>query len=52
MEKSEDGQTSMFQAILESATHDPNIMDALVSEFRTEPWTKSVEWTETASEAE
>jgi putative Mg2+ transporter-C (MgtC) family protein len=52
MEKSEDGQTSMIQAILESATHDPHIMDALVSEFRTEPWTKSVEWTETASEAE
>jgi putative Mg2+ transporter-C (MgtC) family protein len=51
-EKAEDGQTSTIQAILESATHDANIMDALASELRSEPWTKSVEWTETASEAE
>ena len=51
-EKSGDGHTSIIQAILESATHDANIIDALVSELRAEPWTKSVEWTETASEAE
>jgi putative Mg2+ transporter-C (MgtC) family protein len=51
-EKSGDGQTSVIRAILESATHDANIVDALVSELRAEPWTKSVEWTETASEAE
>ncbi len=51
-ERSDDSQPSIIQAILESPTHDANIMDALVSELRAEPWTKSVEWTETRSEAE
>ena len=52
VERSDDSQTSIIQAILESATQDAKIMDALVSELRGEPWTKSVEWTETGSEAE
>ena len=51
-ESSDDSQPSIIQAILESPTHDANIMDALVSELRAEPWTKSVEWTETTSEGE
>jgi putative Mg2+ transporter-C (MgtC) family protein len=51
-EKIEDSETSMIQAILESATHDAGLLDALASELRSDPWTKSVEWTETGSEAE
>jgi putative Mg2+ transporter-C (MgtC) family protein len=51
-EKVEESDTSIIQAILESAARDENIMDALASELRAEPWTKSVEWTETGSEAE
>ena len=51
-EKSEDNKTSIIQAILESATHDASLMSALTAELRTEPWTRSVEWTETGSEAE
>jgi putative Mg2+ transporter-C (MgtC) family protein len=51
-EQIEDSETSMIQAILESATHDAELMNALASELRTDPWTKSVEWTETSSEAE
>jgi putative Mg2+ transporter-C (MgtC) family protein len=51
-EQIENSETSMIQAILESATHDAGLLDALASELRTDPWTKSVEWTETGSEAE
>jgi putative Mg2+ transporter-C (MgtC) family protein len=51
-EKIEDTGTSMIQAILESATHDAELLEALASELRTDPWIKSVEWTETGSEAE
>jgi putative Mg2+ transporter-C (MgtC) family protein len=51
-EKVEDRDTSMIQAILESATQDPSLLDALTAELRAEPWTQSVEWTETGSEAE
>ena len=48
----EDRDTSMIQAILESTTHDANLLDALAAELRTESWTISVEWTKTGSEAE
>jgi putative Mg2+ transporter-C (MgtC) family protein len=51
-ENIEDSGTSVIQAILESATHDAELLEALASELRTDPWTKSVEWTETGSEAE
>jgi putative Mg2+ transporter-C (MgtC) family protein len=51
-EKIEDGGTSRIQAILESATRDDELMEVLASELRTDPWTKSVEWTEAGSEAE
>jgi putative Mg2+ transporter-C (MgtC) family protein len=52
LEKIEDSGTSMIQAILESATHDAELLEALASELRTDPSIKSVEWTETGSEAE
>jgi putative Mg2+ transporter-C (MgtC) family protein len=51
-EKIDDSGTSMIQAILESATHDAELLEALASELRTDPSIKSVEWTETGSEAE
>jgi putative Mg2+ transporter-C (MgtC) family protein len=51
-EKIEDSGTSVIQAILESATRDEELMEGLASELRTDPWTKSVEWTEAGSEAE
>jgi hypothetical protein len=51
-ENIEDSGTSVIQAILESAAHDAELLEALASELRTDPWTKSVEWTETGSEAE
>ena len=52
VEQIEASETSMIQAILESATHDPGPLNALVSELRADPLTKSVEWTETSGEAE
>jgi putative Mg2+ transporter-C (MgtC) family protein len=52
VEELEDSGTSMIQAILESATHDAELLEGLASELRTDPWVKSVEWTETGSEAE
>jgi putative Mg2+ transporter-C (MgtC) family protein len=51
-EKVEDRDTSLIQAILESATHNPDLLDGLAAELRGEPWTQSVEWTETRSEVE
>lgn len=51
-EKIEDSGTSVIQAILESTTRDGGVLEALASELRTDPWTKSVEWTESGSEAE
>ncbi len=51
-EQIEDSETSMIRAILESATHVAELLNALVSELRTDPWIKSVELTETSSEAE
>jgi putative Mg2+ transporter-C (MgtC) family protein len=43
---------TMIQAILESPTHDANILSSVVEELRKFPATQSVEWTETGSEAE
>jgi putative Mg2+ transporter-C (MgtC) family protein len=51
-EKVEDTDNSIIQAVLESPTHDASILNAMAEELRAFPWTQSVEWTETGSEAE
>jgi putative Mg2+ transporter-C (MgtC) family protein len=51
-EKVEGADTSLVQAIFESATHDPNLLNALAAGLRDYPWTQSVEWTEAGNEAE
>jgi putative Mg2+ transporter-C (MgtC) family protein len=51
-ERVENSDTSMVLAILESATPDASLLGALAAELRTEPWSRSVEWTETSSEVE
>jgi putative Mg2+ transporter-C (MgtC) family protein len=51
-EKVEDTDHSVVQAILESKTRDAALMNALVAHLREFPWTQSVEWTETDTEAE
>jgi putative Mg2+ transporter-C (MgtC) family protein len=52
VEKVEDTDRSVIQAILESATRDTNLLKAMIDELRAFPWTQAVEWTETDSEAE
>lgn len=52
VEKVEDRDTSIIQAILESPTHDASLLNALVYELRENSWTRSVEWTEAGNEAE
>ncbi|MBV8630208.1 MAG: MgtC/SapB family protein, partial [Silvibacterium sp.] len=51
-EKVENTDHSVVQAILESPTHDAALMNALVHHLREFPWTQSVEWAETDTEAE
>jgi putative Mg2+ transporter-C (MgtC) family protein len=51
-EKVEGTDNSVIQAILESATHDDHLLNAMVEELRAIPWMQSVEWTETGAEAE
>jgi putative Mg2+ transporter-C (MgtC) family protein len=51
-EKGTDKDHLIVQVILESPTHDANVLNAVVEELRMFPWTQSVEWTETGSEAE
>jgi putative Mg2+ transporter-C (MgtC) family protein len=48
----EDTDRSIIQVILESPTHDANILNGVVEELRAFPATQSVEWTETDSESE
>ncbi len=48
----EDTDNSIVQAILESTTHDSSVLKAIVEELQAYPWAQSVEWTETAAEAE
>jgi putative Mg2+ transporter-C (MgtC) family protein len=43
---------SIIQVILESPTHDAKLLNEMAEELRAFPWTQSVEWTETGSEAE
>ena len=49
-EKVEDTDNSIIQIILESPTHDANLLNGMADELRTFPWTQSVEWTEAGSE--
>jgi putative Mg2+ transporter-C (MgtC) family protein len=51
-EKMVDTENSIVQAIVESSTVDPAMLDALVEELRASPWTDSVDWTQTESESE
>jgi len=51
-DKVEDTDDSIVQAVLESTIHDSSILNAVVEELRAFPWAQSVEWTETAAEAE
>jgi putative Mg2+ transporter-C (MgtC) family protein len=51
-EEVEDTDNSIVQAILESTTHDSSVLKAIVEELQAFPWAQSVEWTETAAEAE
>jgi putative Mg2+ transporter-C (MgtC) family protein len=51
-ERVEDTDHSIIQVILESPTHDANVLNELAAEMRAYPWTESVEWTETGGEAE
>jgi putative Mg2+ transporter-C (MgtC) family protein len=48
----EDIDNSIVLAILESTSHDSSVLKAIVEELRAFPWAQSVEWTETAAEAE
>jgi len=48
----EETDRSLVQAILESATRDINLLNAMVEELRAFPWAQAVEWTETGAEAE
>ncbi len=52
VDKVEETDNSVVQVILESATHDSGVLNALVEELRVFPWMQSVEWTETGAEAE
>ncbi|HEX3436597.1 MAG TPA: MgtC/SapB family protein [Pseudacidobacterium sp.] len=48
----QDTATSIVQAVLESGTRDAALLNALTEELRAFPWTESVDWTETETEAE
>jgi putative Mg2+ transporter-C (MgtC) family protein len=50
-EQVEETQTTIVQAVLESSTRDPVIMNQLAEEIRALPCTDSVDWTETESES-
>jgi putative Mg2+ transporter-C (MgtC) family protein len=49
-ERIEDKDKSIVQAVIESSTRDPTLLEKLASELRAFPWTESVEWTEIESE--
>jgi putative Mg2+ transporter-C (MgtC) family protein len=51
-EQVEETDRSLIQAILESATRDTHVLDAMAEELRAFPWAQAVEWTETGAEAE
>jgi putative Mg2+ transporter-C (MgtC) family protein len=49
-EQIEETENSIVQAVIESSTRDPIVLDKLAGELRAFPWTDSVEWTEIESE--
>jgi len=49
-ERIEDTDNSLVQAVIESSTRDPAVLEGLATELRTFPWTESVDWTEIDSE--
>ena len=49
-ERIEESDKSIVQAVIESYTRDPILLEKLASELRAFPWTESVEWTEIESE--
>lgn len=49
-ERIEETDKSIVQAVIESSTRDPVMLEKLASELRAFPWTESVEWTEIESE--
>lgn len=51
-EKVDETDTSIVQAVLESPTHDPNALKAIVEDLKSFPWSRSVEWMETGAEVE
>jgi len=51
-EQLEETENSIVQAVLESSTRDPVVLNKLMAELRAFPWTDSVDWTETDSETE
>jgi putative Mg2+ transporter-C (MgtC) family protein len=52
VEKGDEKGTSVVRAIVESASHDDNLLNALTDELRANPCVLSVEWTETDAEGE
>jgi putative Mg2+ transporter-C (MgtC) family protein len=48
----EDTGNAVVLAILESASRDSKPLETMIEELRAFPWTRSIEWTETAAEAE
>lgn len=51
-EQVEGTETSIVQAVLESSTHDAATLKRVTSDLQVQPWTKSVEWTETTIDTE
>ncbi|QNI37812.1 MgtC/SapB family protein [Edaphobacter albus] len=52
VEKVEETDTSVIQAILESPAHDKTDLSAIAEDLRSFSWTRSVEWMETSAETE
>jgi len=52
VEKVEETDTSIIQAVLEAPARDPKILQTIVEDLQAFPWTRSVEWMETAPEIE
>ena len=42
--------SSIIQAVIESSTRDPAVLEKVARELRAFPWTESVDWTEIESE--
>jgi len=49
-EPMEGTDSSIIQAVIESSTRDPAVLEKVASELRAFPWTESVDWTEIESE--